>query len=138
MRRTVIGIVALAVIAVVPFLAILIAGPSPKYVLTDTVTRENLSVSISAAAGETFVIRLGTNPSTGYDWNVTTSGQVSFVHWTAVGGGGAIGAPVTRDYEFVASTPGSATITLLYERAPPAFSSTDVAKTLVISVEVTR
>ena len=136
MRKLVIGLIAAGVLALAILVVFMLAFPTPKYVYTDTTTPENLTTSIAVGTDEVFVIRLASNPSTGYDWHVATSGPVTFLDWTSVGGGGMPGAPVTVDYRFSSSGQGTGSITLVYERAPPAFATEDIIKIVVISVTV--
>ena len=137
-RRLAYGIIGTGALAVVLAAAVLTLPPSPKFTYSNTMTHENITTSMAVGAGEAFVIRLDSNPSTGYDWHVATSGPVSYADWTLVGGGSGsvVGAPVTRDYHFTASGKGVGSITLVYERAPPAFTTTDVITTIVITVNV--
>jgi len=109
-----------------------------KYVYTDIPSQGNLNASIAARAEEIFIIHLAANTgSTGYDWNVSTSGGVRFINYTTTRAGTLPGAPSERDYRFQALAPGTATITLVYGRLPPAFSVLQIAETIRISVEIT-
>lgn len=109
-----------------------------KFAYTDVLSQGNLSGSIVARENEVFIIHLAANTgSTGYDWNVTTSGGVRYLNYTTTQAGTLPGAPSQRDYFFKALTPGAATITLLYARLPPAFSIPQIAGTVHVSVEIT-
>jgi predicted secreted protein len=109
-----------------------------KLVYTDILSQGNLNMSIAARVNEAFVVHLAANTgSTGYDWNVSTSGWVRFINYTTTKVGTLPGAPSERDYLFQAEAPGTATIILVYGRLPPAFSVPQIAKTIHISVEIT-
>jgi predicted secreted protein len=109
-----------------------------KFVFTDIQLQGNLSGSIAANVNEVFIIHLAANTgSTGYDWNVSTSGGVSYINYTTTSVGTLPGAPAERDYRFQALTPGEATITLVYGRFPPAFSVPQIAETIRLSVNIT-
>lgn len=109
-----------------------------KFAYADILSQGNLSGSIVARENEVFVIHLAANTgSTGYDWNVTTSSGVHYLNYTTTQAGTLPGAPSQRDYFFKALTPGAATITLVYARLPPAFSVTQIAGTIHVSVEIT-
>jgi predicted secreted protein len=109
-----------------------------KLVYTNIFSQGNLNVSIAAKAGEVFIVHLAANTgSTGYDWNVSTSAGVRYINYTTTSVGTLPGAPSERDYRFQALTPGEATITLVYGRFPPAFSVSQIAETISMSVEIT-
>ncbi|MDG7006101.1 MAG: protease inhibitor I42 family protein [Nitrososphaerota archaeon] len=112
---------------------------STELVFTDITTPGSPNASISAKAGEVFIIHLAANSgSTGYDWNVSTVGGVSYLNYTTTSVGSMPGAPDGRDYLFQATTPGAATITLAYGRFQPTFSATEVAVTLRVSVSIAQ
>ncbi len=87
----------------------------------------NLTSSISATVGETFIIQLSSNAgSTGYDWNVSTSTGIQYLNYTVVSTSTLIGGPQVRNYFFRAVQAGTQTITLRDERsfAPYAIAAT--------------
>lgn len=87
----------------------------------------NLTSSISAKVGDTFIIQLSSNAgSTGYDWKVTTSTGIQYLNYTVVSTSTLIGGPQVRNYFFGAVKAGSQTITLQDERpfGPPAIAAT--------------
>lgn len=90
------------------------SGKTPIYVYPTS----NMTASISAKVGETFIIQLSSNgASTGYDWNVSTSGGIQYINYTVVSTSTLLGGPQVRNYFFKAVQAGSQTITLKYERA---------------------
>ncbi len=112
---------------------------STKLVFTDILSPGSPNSSITARVNEEFIIHLTANTgSTGYDWNVSTSGGIRYLNYTTTSVGGAPGAQDGRDYLFQASAPGTATITLVYGRFPPAFSVPQIAVTLRVSVSITQ
>ena len=114
------------------------APPSVKLIYTDIISEGTRNDSITARTNEVFIVHLDADTgSTGYDWNVTTSGSVRYLNYTTTNVGTLPGAPSGRDYFFQALTPGAATITLVYGRFPPAFSVTQIGETLQVSVAVT-
>jgi predicted secreted protein len=73
--------------------------------------------SISVGNGDTFVIALQANPSTGYSWEAESNANVEFVKSKQVqGNSNAIGAPGTQQLTFKALKTGSSTLTLNYLR----------------------
>jgi predicted secreted protein len=114
------------------------SSTTTKLVYTDILSQGSLNASITAKVKEIFVIHLAANTgSTGYDWNVSTSGGVRFINYTTTRVGKLPGAPSERDYLFQAEAPGTAAIILVYGRLPPAFSVPQIAKMIHISVEIT-
>jgi inhibitor of cysteine peptidase len=81
--------------------------------------------SISVSDGQTFVIALEANPTTGYSWTAQSNANVGFVSSKRVSGGNMPGAPGTQRLTFRATSPGSSTLLLDYARpfepgTPPA------------------
>ena len=73
--------------------------------------------SISVSNGDTFVIALEANPSTGYSWDAEANDDVEFVKSAQVqGNSNAVGAPGTQQLTFKAVKTGSSTLTLNYLR----------------------
>jgi inhibitor of cysteine peptidase len=73
--------------------------------------------SISVSNGDTFVIALEANPTTGYSWAAAPNPNVEFVKSKQVqGSSNAIGAPGTQQLTFTAVKTGSSTLTLNYLR----------------------
>ena len=94
----------------------------------------NLTSSISATVGETFIIQLSSNAgSTGYDWNVSTSTGISYLNYTAVSTSTLIGGPQIRNYFFRAVQAGNETIILRDERP---FVPYAIAATINLQVTV--
>ena len=93
--------------------------------------------SISVENGDTFVIALEANPTTGYSWEAEPNDDVEFVSSKQVqSNANAIGAPGTQQLTFKAVQQGSTTLTLNYLRPfdPP---STPPAQTEEFDVTVT-
>jgi predicted secreted protein len=90
-------------------------GKFPTYVYPTA----NMTYSISATVGETFIIQLTASPSTGYDWNVSTSKGIQFINYTVVSSPphGVVGGSYTRDYFFTLMATGPQTIVLRYQRS---------------------
>jgi len=94
----------------------------------------NLTSSISATIGETFIIQLSSNAgSTGYDWNVSTSAGIQYLNYTVVSTSALIGGPQVRNYFFRAVQAGTQTVTLRNERP---FAPHSVAATINLQVTV--
>lgn len=114
------------------------ASTATKLVYTDILSQGTFNESIAANVNEVFIVHLAANTgSTGYDWNVSTSGGIRYLNYTTTSVGTLPGAPSGRDYRFQALAPGTATITLVYGRFPPAFSVTQIVETVRVSVEIT-
>ncbi len=137
MRSVYLGLVILAVVLIlVSSFLFLRPSSAPKFTYNDTTTPENVASSLTAQSQETFSIRLASNPSTGYDWRVNTTGPLQYLNWTTVGGGGLPGATVVRDYRFIATGRGFGQIILVYERGPPGFANQTILKTIRINATV--
>ena len=92
--------------------------------------------SISVSNGDSLVIALAANPSTGYSWEAEANANVEFVTSKQVqGNSNAVGAPGTQQLTFKAVKTGSSTLTLNYLRPfdPP---GTAPAKTQTFPVTV--
>jgi inhibitor of cysteine peptidase len=73
--------------------------------------------SISVNTGDTFVIALDANPTTGYSWQASPNADVEFVKSKQVqGNSNAIGAPGTQQLTFKAVQQGSTVLVLNYLR----------------------
>ncbi|MDG6963835.1 MAG: protease inhibitor I42 family protein [Nitrososphaerota archaeon] len=94
----------------------------------------NLSPSISVQVDQVFVVQLSSNAgSTGYDWNVSSSGGIEFLNYTVVSTSNLAGGAQARDYYFRATQPGSQSITFQYTRR---FSPYDTVATIGILATV--
>jgi inhibitor of cysteine peptidase len=81
--------------------------------------------SITVAKGDTFVIELESNPTTGYSWTAEPNPDVEFVKSAQVTNSTLVGAPGMQQLTFRAVATGSSTLVLDYERSfepdqPPA------------------
>jgi predicted secreted protein len=91
--------------------------PRPDGVAKYVYPSSNLSSSISARVGDTFIVQLSSNAgSTGYDWYVSASTGIQYLNYTVVSTSTLIGGPQVRDYFFKAVQAGTQTITLRDER----------------------
>src|SRR5262245_6124144 len=73
--------------------------------------------SIDVDNGDSFVVALEANPTTGYSWQAAPNPNVEFVSSKQVqAGSNAIGAPGTQQLTFKAVKAGSSTLTLNYLR----------------------
>jgi inhibitor of cysteine peptidase len=110
------------------------AGGTPGVVI---VTAGDNGRQVSLRVGNTMIVRLESNPSTGYGWApmgtvpdfLTQQGQGSFES----GSTGAVGAPGTQSLMFFAAQPGSGTLALAYVRP---WENTQPAKTFSAQVDV--
>lgn len=85
--------------------------------------------TISVAEGQTFVIGLESNPTTGYEWTAAANPNATFVKSEMVTSSTLIGAPGTQRLTFRATASGASTLTLNYARSfepgvPPAQTQT--------------
>lgn len=81
--------------------------------------------SIAVAEGQTFVIALESNPTTGYEWTAEKNANAEFVKSEMVTSSTLVGAPGMQQLTFRATTSGSSTLVLNYARSfepdnPPA------------------
>jgi len=101
------------------------------------VTAGDNGKQVSLHVGNTMIVRLESNPSTGYAWApagtvpdcLTQQGQGSFES----GSSGAVGAPGTQSLMFFAAQTGNGTLALAYARP---WESTQPAKTFSVQVDV--
>lgn len=84
-----------------------------------TVTDKDNSKDIDLTAGQTLIVKLQGNPSTGYAWSV--SGDPAPLKLTKSyherNKSGMAGAPQVAVLRFVASSPGVTNLTLVYRRS---------------------
>lgn len=73
--------------------------------------------SISVASGQTFVVALESNPTTGYEWTASANPNATFVKSEQVTSSTLAGAPGTQRLTFRATAAGSSTLTLGYARS---------------------
>lgn len=81
--------------------------------------------SISVADGQTFVIELAANPTTGYEWTAQDNPHAELVKSRQVTQSTLVGAPGMQELTFRATEAGSTTLVLDYARSfepdnPPA------------------
>ncbi len=94
--------------------------------------------NISVSAGDTFVIKLDENPTTGYKWSFTVSDdsviELSKDEYMQENqDSGVVGAGGTRVLTFKAKAAGSAQINMVYERS---WEKNEDDETLTFSVDV--
>jgi predicted secreted protein len=114
--------------------AYFVVTPSSNGVAKYTYPISNVTNSISATVGETFIVQLSSNAgSTGYDWNVSTSSGIQYLNYTIVSTSPLIGGPQIRNYFFRAVQAGAQTMTLRDERPFPPYA---IAATIDLQVTV--
>lgn len=92
--------------------------------------------SVNLATGGLLTLRLDSNPSTGYYWTQTGGDdavvtQLSDDYIADPAPEGIVGSGGTQVLVYKGVAPGTARVTLSYERSPE-----DVAETLILNVEV--
>ena len=95
-------------------------------------------VNIEVKAGESFVIQLEENPTTGYEWTVTISDEdivklTDDQYNTEVTDEDIVGAGGTHAYTFKTLVKGAVQITFVYERS---FEENSAVETIVYNVTV--
>lgn len=96
----------------------------------------NATSSTSVMQDEGFAIQVSSDAgSTGYDWNVSTSGGIEYVNYTVASTSTLAGGAQVRDYHFLALDAGAQTVTLRDMRL---FKPYDVAATITIHVFVSQ
>ena len=94
--------------------------------------------TVDLTTGELLIVKLPSNPSTGYAWTVNGDPAhlklIKHFDLRSTEGSGMVGAPQTSVFELKATSAGAATLTLLYRRSweynvPP-------AKIITVSVKV--
>ena len=121
-------------VAMLAVLVLFSAGCSPK---TTTLTGDDNSKAITVSAGETFLIKLEGNPTTGYTWeaqdlDTTILEQVSETEFES-SNPSLIGAGGTLTLTFKALKPGVTTLTLVYHRS----WETDIPPVETFTLQVT-
>jgi inhibitor of cysteine peptidase len=82
-----------------------------------TVTGQDNGKDIDLPPGGTLVIRLKSNPSTGYRWAIIGDPlPLKLVKSSTKKHGQAVGAPVTQEFRLTAVSAGMASLTLEYRR----------------------
>lgn len=77
------------------------------------------SAKIDVASGSTFMVRIGSNPSTGYSWELVSgneNGAVVAIEEGYVQGADMPGAPGTQTFTFRAERTGVHVLTFAYRR----------------------
>lgn len=67
--------------------------------------------------GQTFVVALESNPTTGYEWSAAANPNAEFVKSEQATSSTLVGAPGTQRLTFRATAAGSSTLTLSYARS---------------------
>ena len=80
-----------------------------------TVTSAHNGSAVTVGAGDTVVVRLPENPTTGYRWHVTGGGAPSGDDFTPASGGAA-GAAGERVFRFTARASGAMSLELQLRR----------------------
>ena len=127
-------------VLVVLVLALLLAGCSRGQQNTTILTDQDSGKSVSLKAGDMLMLRLSSNPTTGYRWALKSvdqdilsqDGKPAYL----AGNGRRVGEGGTEIWRFVAEKPGEATLTMIYARSwekkvPP-------AKTFTLHVTVVK
>ena len=81
-----------------------------------TVTDQDNAKSIDLAKGVTLIIKLSSNPSTGYSWAVKVPLKLVSSDYQQTDESGKIGAPGMQQFEFTATAAGASTLKLVYRR----------------------
>lgn len=91
--------------------------------------------SIDLRVGDTLVVRLDSNPSTGFDWAVvgSTAPALDLSERTYTTGGTALGAAGTVTYRFRAAAEGSTQLVIRYARS---WESVPPERTFELTVRV--
>ena len=92
---------------------------------------------VELVEGESLVVRLESNPSTGYEWEAIVDGETVLTlaeRAFADDGSDLAGAPGTETFRFDAVSEGQATVTLNYRR--PWETDVEPIETLVYTIDV--
>jgi len=124
----------LMIVAMLAALIFSFAGCSPK---AATLTGADNGKAITVSAGETFLVKLEGNPTTGYTWeaqnlDTTILAKVGETEFES-GNPGLVGAGGTLILTFKALKPGVTTLTLIYHRS----WETDVPPAETFTLQVT-
>ena len=102
-------------------------------------TYTQADTNIQAQVGETFVIQLASNPTTGYQWKMTPGGDAGvnlegskYVQDTQTGTATAVGVGGVENWTFSAVSAGTGT--LVFDHLPP--GKTTPAETVTFNVTV--
>jgi len=106
---------------VVLALALLLTGCSRGQQNVTTLTDQDSGKSVSLTAGDLLMLRLSSNPTTGYRWALKSvdqdilsqNGKPAYLP----GNGRRVGAGGTEIWRFVAEKPGETTLTMIYARS---------------------
>ena len=116
------------------FLAAASCAPQPT---TLTVGASQSGSSIDLRVGDTVVVALESNPSTGFDWALvgSTAPVLDPGQRTYTSSGTALGAPGTVTYRFRAMAEGSTRLVIHYLRS---WESVPPARTFELTIRVSR
>lgn len=112
------------------------AGPAQGRIITVTDRDNNETVALNV--GDKLVLRLASNPSTGYSWKVGEINQ-QLLRFTGspkfeASTSGLLGAPGTEVFEFEARAPGGEALGLVYQN--PTLRGTQAAHTFRLRVVI--
>jgi inhibitor of cysteine peptidase len=104
---------------------------------TVEVSVQNDNQTVVGNVGDTFSLRLGENPSTGYSWEITTEPDATVVQKLSSeytpGETGMAGAEGVREWRYKALEPGTTTLAMDYRRP---FGDEGSANTFTVTFEV--
>ena len=93
----------------------------PKAVTSVVLTERDSGTDIDLTANTLLIVKLNSNPSTGYSWTVTGDPSPLKLQKTSfrksTNKSGAVGASGTATFQLSASCSGIATLTLVYRRS---------------------
>jgi inhibitor of cysteine peptidase len=135
-------VLSLVAILLLPLLAMGCSGgggdQTIELSLDDFQAQNNIVKSVEVGASRTLTVKLGANPTTGYQWgdaqisNQAVISQQSY-NYVEPEDTGMVGAPGTDVWVFDAKAAGSATITFSYSRP---WEEGDATYTLTVNVKV--
>lgn len=99
--------------------AIVLLAACAEQPATRTVTAAQSGTSVELRVGDTLVVALDGNPTTGFDWALVGSvtPPLELAERTFTPSGTALGAPGTVSYRFKAAAPGTTRIVMTYSRS---------------------
>ncbi|KAF5087098.1 protease inhibitor I42 family protein [Methanoculleus horonobensis] len=108
------------------------ATPAAAYAFNET----NANETVAVPAGSEITISLDENPTTGYEWNVTSSTGLEYVNDTYIAPETElVGAGGVHVWQYLAAEPGSAEFSAIYKRSWEETTGNETTFSMAFTIE---
>ncbi|KLK88859.1 hypothetical protein SZ63_05325 [Methanoculleus sediminis] len=107
-------------------------APAAEYVFNET----NNNETVTLPAGSEITISLDENPTTGYEWNVTSSAGLEYVNDTYIAPEtGLVGAGGVHVWEYTAAEKGAGEFSAIYKRSWEETTGNETTFSMTFTIE---